>query len=219
MAPKSNEIKIQGTIDEPTADITINDNLVQVYEGGMFVYDYKFPEDATEEDVTTLKIVATKENYVTDEKDITIHAYKFVPEPMVLEVRSEGSALRADTSGKLTVTGKTLPGAALTAVSDNTTNVLCGSVTVDGEGNFSFQITMDPTFYGMSTITLNATKEGATDGSTSFKVLRGFKDKEAFDIPLPTGHAHSNRPHGSFCFSCRMQLLPVEVLHGPSNEP
>ena len=180
MAPKSNEIKIQGTIDEPTADITINDNLVQVYEGGMFVYDYKFPEDATEEDVTTLKIVATKENYVTDEKEITIHAYKFVPEPMVLEVRSEGSALRADTSGKLTVTGKTLPGAALTAVSDNTTNVLCGSVTVDGEGNFSFQITMDPTFYGMSTITLNATKEGATDGSTSFKVLRGFKDKEAF---------------------------------------
>ncbi len=180
MASESNEIKITGTIDEPTADITINGNLVQVYEGGMFVYDFKFPADAGEDDEETLKIVATKDNYVTDEEEITIHAYKFVPEDMVLEVRSEGSALRADTSGKLTVTGKTLPGSTLTAVSDNTTNVLCGSVTVDGEGNFSFQVTMDPTFYGMSTINLSASKEGATDGSTSFKVLRGFKDKDSF---------------------------------------
>ena len=39
---------------------------------------------------------------------------------------------------------------------------------------------MDPTFYGMSTINLSATKEGATDGNTSFTVLRGFKDKDAF---------------------------------------
>ncbi len=180
MAPEGNVVKITGTISDPSAEVTINDFVVQVYEGGMFVYDYKFKDDATEDDVDTVKIMAVKNNYVTDVKELSIHAYKFIPEPMKLEVRSEGAALRVDNAGKLTVNGTTLPGATLTAVSDNTTNVLCGSVTVDGEGNFSFQITTDPSFYGMSVISLDAKKEGAEDGSTKFTVIKGFKDKESF---------------------------------------
>ncbi len=180
MAPESNVISLTGTIDDPGSEITVNGIGVTVYTGGVFMYDYKFADDATEDTEDTITIVAKKNDCVSDTKEITVHAYKFIPEPMVLEVKSEGAALRADKTGKLTVTGKTLPGATLIAASDNSTNVLCGSVNVDGEGNFSFQITMDPAFYGMSSITLNATKEGAESDNKSFTVTRGFADKEAF---------------------------------------
>ena len=101
-------------------------------------------------------------------------------EALTIEIRESGSALYADKSGKLTVTGTTLPGATLTATSDNAANVLCGSATVDAEGNFSFQITTKDSFYGMSVITLNAEKEGAESGSTKFKIIKGFADKSAF---------------------------------------
>jgi hypothetical protein len=180
MAPEGNVVKISGTVSDPGAEVTINDIVVQVYQGGFFEHEYRFKDDATEDDVDTIKITATKNNFVTDVKELSIHAYKYIPEPMKLEVRSDGAALRVDNAGKLTVNGTTLPGATLTAVSDNTTNVLCGSVTVDGEGNFSFQITTDPSFYGMSVISLDAKKEGADDGSTKFTVIKGFKDKESF---------------------------------------
>ncbi len=180
MAPEGNVIKLSGTVTPEIQNIMINDQMIQIYKGGVFDYDYKFKDDATEDDIETVKIVAMQNNYVSAEKELSIHAYKFIPEPMKLEVRSEGATLRVDASGKLTVNGSTLPGATLSAVSDNTTNVLCGSVTVDGEGNFSFQITTDPSFYGMSVITLNAAKEGAEDGSTQFTVIKGFKDKDSF---------------------------------------
>ena len=180
MAPESNTVTIQGTIDEETAQLTVNGVATTVYTGGVFMYDYTMSPDATEDTEETVTLVASKPNCVSDTKEITIHAYKFVPEPMTLEVNSDISLMRADKSGKLFVTGKTLPGATLTATSDNATNVLCGSVTVDGEGNFTFQITMDPSFYGTSSITLEAVKEGAEPGSTKFTVMRGLSDKNEF---------------------------------------
>lgn len=180
MAPESNVISVTGNIDDSGATVTINDVETVIYDGGYFMYDFKFADDATEDTEETIRIAAKKNNAVGDTKEITVHAYKFVPEAMKLEVKSDGASLQADKNGKLTVTGTTLPGATLTATSDNTTNVLCGSVNVDGEGNFSFQVTMDTSFYGMSTITLNAEKEGAESGSTKFTVTRGFADKETF---------------------------------------
>lgn len=182
MAPESNKVSLQGVVSEPTAEVSINGVVQQVYVGGQFMYEYKFADTATEDTVDTITITATKNNCVGDTKEVKVHAYKFIPEPMKLEVRSEGSALRADKSGKLTVTGTTLPGATLTATSDNATNVLCGSVAVDAEGNFSFQITTEESFYGMSVITLDADgKEiGADSSSTKFTITRGFKDKDAF---------------------------------------
>ena len=180
MAPESNTVTIQGTIDDPSAEITINGVVAPKYEGGIFIYEYKLSDGIGEDDSETVTIVAKNKNCVSDTKEISIHAYKFVPEPMKLEVTTPASNLRADKTGKLTITGTTLPGATLSAVSDNTTNVLCGSVNVDNEGNFSFQITMDAAFYGMSTITLDAQKEGAENGSTKFTVTKGFADKDAF---------------------------------------
>jgi hypothetical protein len=184
MAPVSNQVHIEGMIDNWESsmrpDAYINNVLTTVYDGGHFVYDYKFADTATEDTVDTLTISVKLANYVCMEKELKLHAYKYIPDPMVLEVRSEGSSLHADKNGKLTVTGTTLPGATLTATSDNTTNVLCGSITVDAEGNFSLPITMEESFYGMSVITLNAEKEGAENGSVKFTVTRGFADKTAF---------------------------------------
>lgn len=180
MAPESNVVSISGTIDDPTAEVAINGVGTVVYTGGVFMYDYKFSDGATEDTEDTITITATKSNCVSDTKEVRVHAYKFIPEPMTLEVKSDGKALHTDKNGKLTVTGKTLPGAELTAVSDNTTNVLCGGVNVDPEGNFSFQITTDASFYGMSVITLEAKKEGAESGTAKFTITKGFKDKDAF---------------------------------------
>ena len=106
---------------------------------------------------------------------------------MVLEVKDDIASLKADKNGKLTVTGTTLPGATLTATSDDTTRVLCGTVTVDAEGKFSFGVTMESSFYGISTITLTGTKiyqNGSQDvevkDSKTFIVSRSYKDKDAF---------------------------------------
>jgi len=180
MAPESNVISISGTVDDPSAEVTINGVVTSIYMGGVFMYDYKFDENATEDTEDTITISASKNNCVTDTKEITVHAYKYIPQPMTLEVNNNGKSIHTDNNGKVTVTGKTLPGAELTATSNNTTNVLCGGVTVDPEGNFSFQITTDASFFGMSTITIDAKKEGADSATTKFTITKGFKDKESF---------------------------------------
>lgn len=180
MAPESNEISVSGKISDQSAEVSVNGDVIQVYEGGMFVYDFKFKEDAGEDDVETLRIVAKKNNYVTDEKTVQLHAYKFIPDPMVLEVRTESTGLRTGKDGTLTVKGKTLAGATLTASSDNVTGVVCGPVTVDEEGNFSFQITTDENFFGIANVRIDAAKEGAEDGNISFKITKGFANLDAF---------------------------------------
>ena len=184
MAPESNVVQIRGSVDpapDPIPDaITVNGVSTTVYEGGSFMYEYHLADGIGEDDSEEVTIIARKNDHVIDSKTITIHAYKFVPDPMTLEVRNDLSAMRADKNGKLTVSGVTLPGATLSAISDNTSNVLCGSVTVDPEGNFSFQVTMDPTFYGMSVITLHAEKEGAEEKDVKFTVTKGFADRASF---------------------------------------
>lgn len=179
-ASESNVVRIEGVVDDPGAEVTANGQPVHVYEGGMFVYDYVFPETATEDDVETLQIIALKNNCVSGGKTLVLHAYRFVPDPMMLEVASEGGLFLLDDSGKLIVTGRTLPGAKLSAISDDPTKVLCGSVPVADDGSFSFQITADSDFSGVSFITLSAEKDGAEPASLRFRIVRGFADKDAF---------------------------------------
>ena len=176
MAPENNVVHFEGKISEDLSTLLVNGEEKPVYEGGIIDFDYTMSSDAAE----TVTLVASKNNFVSTSTEIEINPYVFIPDPMVLEVKKDLASLRADNSGKLTVTGTTLPGATLTATSDNTSNVLCGTVTVDGEGHFSFGVTMDPSFYGMSTITLTATKEGADDGTETFVVTRSYADKNAF---------------------------------------
>lgn len=176
MAAEGNVVHLEGTVDDFDVTLTINGVATNVYEGGVFMQDYNMTGTGSE----TIELVATKNNFVTASKTLTVDPYVFVPDPMVLEVKDDVASLRADKSGKLTVTGTTLPGATLSATSDDTTRVLCGTVTVDADGKFSFGITMDSSFYGISTITLNGSKEGAEDGSTTFVVSRSYADKDAF---------------------------------------
>ncbi len=180
MASESNVVRIEGVVDDLSAEVTANGQPVQVYQGGIFVYDYVFPETATEDDVETLQIVASKNNCVTGGKTLALHAYKFVPDPMMLEIASKGDLFSLDRSGKLTVTGKTLPGAKLSAISDDPTKVLCGSVPVADDGSFSFQITTDSDYFGTAFITLSAEKDGTEPASLRFRIVRGFRDKDAF---------------------------------------
>ncbi len=99
---------------------------------------------------------------------------------MTLEIRESSSALYADENGVLTVTGTTLPGAMLTTMSDDEANVLCRNIGIDTKGNFSFQIMMDPSFYGASVILIVSWKEGSASCSKQIIVRRGFEDKTAF---------------------------------------
>ena len=183
MASEGNVVHIEGKVDDFDVTLTINGVATNVYEGGVFMQDYNLTGSAAE----TIELVATKNNYVTASTSFTVDPYVFVPDPMVLEVKDDIASLKADKNGKLTVTGTTLPGATLTATSDDTTRVLCGTVTVDAEGKFSFGVTMDSSFYGISTITLTGTKiyqNGSQDvevkDSKTFIVSRSYKDKDAF---------------------------------------
>ena len=179
MASEGNVLHIEGKINEDVdVKLMINDIETRVYEGGIFMYDYTLSADAAED----IKLTASKNNRVSASTDIHVDPYEFIPDKMVLEVKDDIASLRADKSGKLTVTGTTLPGATLTAVSDNQSSVFCGTVTVDADGKFSFQVTMDPSFYGISTITLDANGEeiGAENGSTKFVVSRAYKDYDEF---------------------------------------
>lgn len=180
MAAEGNVVRIEGKmspydyLQSPT--MWINGVAYPVYDDGVFMQDYNLNGASAE----TLEIKVTQNNHVTASETFTVDPYVFIPDPMVLDVKDDIASLKADKNGKITVTGTTLPGATLTATSDDTTRVLCGTVTVDAEGKFSFGITMDTSFYGISTITLTGTKEGAEDGSTTFVVSRSYKDKDAF---------------------------------------
>ncbi len=176
MADKNNTVAISGHVDDFDVEVYINDEPVTVYAGGLFMYDYSMTSDTT----ATIDIRAEKNNYVTATETIQVEPYVFVPDKMVLTVTSDKTSdLKADKSGKLTVKGLTLPGATLTATSDSQ-NVLCGSVTVDDEGNFAFNVTVDTSFYGISTITIDAEKENAENGSVDCIVFRSYADKDAF---------------------------------------
>ncbi len=176
MADSKNIVALTGRVDDFDVHVYINDEPVTVYAGGLFMYDYTMQSDASE----TITIRAEKENYVTTEKELTVDPYVFVPDQMELLVtNNKTTELKADKNGKVTVRGTTLPDATLTATSDNA-SVVCGSVSVDGEGNFLFNVTMNNNFYGVSTITIHAEKENAESGDTTCMVYRTYADRKAF---------------------------------------
>ncbi len=177
MADKDNLVKITGHVDDFDVQVTMNGTPITVYEGGLFLADYTVTSDSTE----TITLQAQKKDWVSAETTISVEPYVYTPDKMVLTVASNPLVdLKADASGKLTVRGTTLPNATLTAESDNPSKVVCGSVTVDGEGNFSFNVTMDSSFYGVSHIKINAEKEDAESGSTSCMVFRTYTDNKKF---------------------------------------
>lgn len=177
MADKNNLLAISGLVDDFDVTVKINDEPVTVYTGGLFMYDYNM----TAADPQTVTIYAEKANYVSTSTSITVNPYVYTPDKMVLTVSNDPiTGVKVDKTGKLTITGTTLPHASLSASSDAPSRVVCGSVTVDDSGAFNFQVTMDSSFYGVSRITVNAEKEGAESGSKTFYVYRSYADRNAY---------------------------------------
>lgn len=176
MADKENRVAISGHVDDFDVEVTVDGKPVTVYDGGLFMADYEM----TAEEPVSVAITAQKANCVSTTTEFVVSPYVFVPEKMVLSIGNSLNELRADKTGTVVIHGTTLPGATLTSVSDLPSQVVCGSVTVDADGMFNYTISMDPSFFGVSRITLNAEKEEAESGSINFLIYRSYESREAF---------------------------------------
>ena len=177
MANKDNIVPISGHVDDYDVRLYVNDEPVTVYSEGLFMPDYTM----TSSEPVTVVLRAEKENWVSTSTEFIVDPYVYTPDKMILNVTNDRvTELKGDKTGKITVRGQTLPNATLTASSDIPSKVVCGSVSVDGEGNFTFGIAMDSSFYGIANITIDAEKEDAEDGSLTFKVYRTYADRQAF---------------------------------------
>ena len=63
---------LTGTVSDPSAEVTVNGVETAVYLGGKFMYDFKFPDTATEDTVETITITATKKNCMTASLTIVV---------------------------------------------------------------------------------------------------------------------------------------------------
>ena len=176
MAAEGNVVLIKGKVDDHTVTVTVNGQPVAIYEGGTFEYNYTLANDEGE----TVSIEANKANYVSASCSFVATPYVFIPEQMPLSVVTEVDKLRADKNNRVTVTGKTAPGATLTATpaAEYTSFVACGSPTVDPEGNYSFDVTFGKDYYGIASITIHAKKDGYEEGEISCVVSRMYATKD-----------------------------------------
>ena len=177
MTGEGNELMIKGKVDDHTVTVTVNGQpVVNMYEGGNFEYLYTMQSAEAE----TVLIEASKPNCVSSSYSFTVTPYVFIPEKMTLTVVSEIDKLRADKNNKVTVTGTTVPGTTLTATpaAEYQSSVACGSPTVDADGNYSFDVTFDKSYYGIASITIHAKKEGYEEGEATCYVSRMYAKRE-----------------------------------------
>lgn len=179
MVDANSQIMLKGKVDDHTVSVTVNGQpVVNMYTGGNFEYLYTLNGDAAE----TVTIEASKNNYVPASYSFQVLPYVYIPEQMTLTVETDISKLQADKkTNKVTVTGTTVPGTTLTATpaTEFSTSVLCGSPVVDAEGNYSFEVTFDKSYYGIANITIHAKKDGYEEGETSCLVYRMYADRNA----------------------------------------
>lgn len=176
MAAEGNIIHVEGTVYDHTAKVYVNGEAQNVYADGIFNFDYVLKGDEQENIIVRVE----KDNCVSAQTEFLALPYVFIPEPMTLTVDRSVTGLRAGTTNKVTVKGTTTPGATLAAVTDNSDAANCGSVTVDAQGNYSFDVTFNAKFYGLVNVTISAVKEGHEDGSQSCIVTRMFSDRKDF---------------------------------------
>ena len=175
-ATEGNVIYLKGVVDDPEVTVYANDQRLTTYEGGAFMGDYTLTQEDGTEKIT---IRAEKKNMVTATLDIDVAAFVFVPEPMVLSVEKNIENQRAGSSGKVTLTGKTLPGAQIEATS-STLDAPCGSAIVDEAGNYSFTVTFNQKYYGFANITIQSTLEGYEEGTVTCLVYNPPPDRGSF---------------------------------------
>ena len=178
MASEGNEITLKGKVDDHTVTVTVNGQpVLNMYEGGNFEYTYSLSGEEAE----IVTIEASKANCVSTSYAFTVTPYIFVPEEMPLTVETDISKLSANKNNRVTVTGVTSPGATLTATpaAEYQSSVACGAPTVDPEGNYSFEVTFDKSYYGIASITIHAKKDGFEEGEITCYVYRMYADRKA----------------------------------------
>lgn len=178
MASEGNEITLKGKVDDHTVTVTVNGQpVLNMYEGGNFEYTYSLSGEEAE----IVTIEASKANCVSTSYAFTVTPYIFVPEEMPLTVETDISKLSANKNNMVTVTGVTSPGATLTATpaAEYQSSVACGAPTVDPEGNYSFEVTFDKSYYGIASITIHAKKDGFEEGEITCYVYRMYADRKA----------------------------------------
>ena len=178
MASEGNEIALKGKVDDHTVTVTVNGQpVLNMYEGGNFEYTYSLSGEEAE----IVTIEASKANCVSTSYAFTVTPYIFVPEEMPLTVETDISKLSANKNNMVTVTGVTSPGATLTATpaAEYQSSVACGAPTVDPEGNYSFEVTFDKSYYGIASITIHAKKDGFEEGEITCYVYRMYADRKA----------------------------------------
>ena len=178
MVNENNQLMIKGKVDDHTVSVTVNGQPVaNMYTGGNFEYLYTLTGDATD----TVIIEASKNDYVPTSYSFQVTPYVFIPEEMTLTVETDINKLQANKNNKVTVTGTTVPGTTLTATpaAQFSTSVLCGSPEVDAEGNYSFEVTFDKSYYGIANISIHAKKDGYEESEASCIVYRMYADRNA----------------------------------------
>ena len=178
MASEGNEITLKGKVDDHTVTVTVNGQpVLNMYECGNFEYTYSLSGEEAE----IVTIEASKANCVSTSYAFTVTPYIFVPEEMPLTVETDISKLSANKNNMVTVTGVTSPGATLTATpaAEYQSSVACGAPTVDPEGNYSFEVTFDKSYYGIASITIHAKKDGFEEGEITCYVYRMYADRKA----------------------------------------
>jgi len=175
-AGEGNVIAISGEVDDHLVEVYVNDEKFAVYEGGVFMGEYAL----TQEEGTELIVIrAEKANMVTAIIELEVMPFVYLPEPMVLTVEANPVSMRTAAGGKVTVKGKTLPGAQVTATS-SLTDAACGSATVDETGNYSFVVTFNTKYLGFATITIQSVLEGHEEGEITCLAYNPPKDRGAF---------------------------------------
>lgn len=181
--PDGSPIEIKGYVTDHTVNVTINDQNVQVLEGGEFTYEYK-PANANNE---TVNIVAKKVNCMPAVQTITITP--FVVKDAEITVTSTLGDLRA-TDGSVTIQGTISNGASLTASCSKdgvtcdepviTDSTFACKVSVPSEGVYEITLTGSGEGYNENSVTCLVERTPATKSSSKYKA-KALDAKKNYD--------------------------------------
>ena len=169
--PDNSPIDIEGSVEDHTVTVTVNDQPVQVMEGGLFSAQYTPTNTQGEE----IRIVARKTNCMQAVQTISVTPY--VVKDMAITITSTELKMK---DGACTIEGTVPAGTTLSASCDNPNLTMEEPVITDT----GFTIKCKASEEGVYNVTINGTCEGYTDGTVTCAVespatLRASKYKKA----------------------------------------
>lgn len=121
-----------------------------------------------------------------------------LPKPIILTVVSDIDKLLADKNNKVIVTGTTAPSATLTATptAGYQSSIVCDSPIVDANGNYSFEVTFDNSYYGIASITIHAKIDGYEENEATCLVGRMYADRQEAIKSFSKARSYHEVPSG-----------------------